>query len=207
LKERLSRGRISDGDRRAINKLLSAELVEMKYQSRLLIKGPAPFVEKTREHLVTLSRLPVGRKLFRSLSRSGRLVTIVPAVRGSEAPPEDFRAAIAKGKVLRWQDQWGRKKTIRGIGTGSDTTIKYNPDLVFSAAAEASQRYPAEIGLAHELIHARDAAYGQLDPGETEGLRNYERQAIGLPPYEQKEFTENRFRAQWHTRLPERTTY
>jgi type VI secretion system secreted protein VgrG len=169
--------------------------------------GPAPFVEKTRAHLVALSRLPIGRKLLRSLSRSGRLVTIVPTNRGSEAPPEDFRAAIAKGKVLKWQDQWGRKKTIRGIGTGSNTTIKYNPDLIISAAADAWRRHPAEIGLAHELIHACDAAYGQLDPGETEGLRNYERQAIGLPPYEQKEFTENRFRAQWYTRLPQRTNY
>jgi hypothetical protein len=57
------------------------------------------------------------------------------------------------------------------------------------------------------LIHAHDAAYGQLDPDVTEGVRNYERQAVGLPPYEDKEFTENGFRAAWKNPLPARTEY
>jgi hypothetical protein len=33
-----------------------------------------------------------------------------------------------------------------------------------------------------------------MDPEEFDGVRNYERQAIGLAPYEGKEFTENKMR-------------
>ncbi|HKX27195.1 MAG TPA: M91 family zinc metallopeptidase [Blastocatellia bacterium] len=207
LTELLKSGRISNAARLAVDKLMSADQVEIEYQHRLLIQGPAGFVEKTTAHLTTLARMPLGRRLLSSLLRSGQQVRIVPACRMCEAPPDDFRAALAKGTILKWRDQFGKMKTIKGIGAGSSTTIKYNPEMKLFRTGEDWRQHPPEIGLAHELIHADDAAYGRLDPEMTDGVRHYECQAVGLPPYEQKEFTENRFRAQWPSRLPARTSY
>jgi hypothetical protein len=85
-----------------------------------------------------------------------------------------------------WMNVWCQMQTIVGDGTGSDVTITYNPRL--------KQDGPAFISLGHELIHADDAAHGRMDPEEVDGVRNYERQAIGLAPYEGKEFTENKMR-------------
>lgn len=207
LRDQLSKGRITAADRQAVSKLLEADVVQLQFQPGLLVKGPHEFVAKTREHLTQLAQLPIGRKLFRSLQGSGKTVQIVPAARVSEAPPDDFKAAVARGKQLRWRELSGREKCIKGTGEGSNTTIKYNPDAKHIYVSEAWSRNPPAIDLAHELIHADDAAYGRLDPEETGGVRNYERQAIGLAPYENKEFTENKFRASWRQPLPMRTSY
>ncbi len=207
LRNYLTAGRISDADRRAVNKLLTAELVEVEYQRGIVIRGSRDFVDTTRTHLSNLAKLPIGRKLLLSLHSSGKLVTIIETVRVSEAPPDDFRSALARGKRLKWKDISGKEKSILGAGKGSNTTIKYNPHLACSCRAEAWRKSPPEVGLAHELIHANDAAYGQLDPDVTDGIRNYERQAVGLPPYEDKEFTENGFRSAWKNSLPPRTHY
>ena len=203
----LSAGRITPAGRKAVNKLLTVELVEVEYQHRIIIKGPSDFVDKTRSHLTILDRLPLGQELLNSLRQSGKRVTIVPTDRVSEAPPEDFRAAVPKGKILKWRDIWGGEKTMRGTGKGSNTTIKYNPTFGCAVDPTDRRKIPPEIALAHELIHADDAAYGRLEPDEVNGVRNYERQAVGLPPYESKHFTENRFRASWHPPLPPRNRY
>jgi hypothetical protein len=207
LKRKLTNGRISDSIRRAIEKLSVADLVEIEFQCRIVIQGPQDFVDRINIQLTTLSRLEIGRKLLRSLLLSQKRVAIVPTSRMSEAPPENFRAAIARGKILKWKDLRGNVKLIRGTGAGSNTTIKYNPDLIRPTKDKSWRKHPPEIGLAHELIHANDSAYGQLDPEEIEGVRNYERQAVGLPPFEEKEFTENKFREAWEEPLPPRTSY
>lgn len=207
LMRQLSAGRITPANRKAVNKLLTVELVEVEYQQRIIIKGPSDFVDKTKLHLTVLERLPIGRELFNSLRQSGKSVTIVPTDRVSEAPPDDFRAAVPKGKTLKWQDIWGKEKIMRGTGKGSNTTIKYNPTFGCLIDSANRKKIPPEIALAHELIHADDAAYGRLEPDEINGVRNYERQAVGLSPYESKYFTENKFRALWHPPLPPRTRY
>jgi len=200
-------GRITDADRKAVDKLMVAELVEIEYQQGMVIRGSADFVESTKVHLSKLSEISLGKKLFSSLFKSGRCITIVPTNKVSEAPPDDFKAAVAKGKSLKWRDFSGKEKVIKGTGKGSGTTIKYNPTLTCSCKTKDWRKHPTEIALAHELIHADDAAYGRLDPDELDGVRNYERQAVGLHPYENKEFTENKFRASWFPPLPARTQY
>jgi len=207
LMRHISAGRITPANRRAVNKLLTAQLIEVEYQQRIVIKGPAEFVDKTKSHLATLAKLNLGRELLASLCASGKRVTIVPTDRVSEAPPDDFKAAVPKGKTLKWQDLGGKEKILRGTGAGSNTTIKYNPALTCSYDATDWRKHPPEIALAHELIHADDSAYGRLEPDEINGVRNYERQAVGLPPYEEKYFTENKFRASWKMALPPRTQY
>ncbi len=203
----LKNGRITEADRKAVNKLLTAELVEVSYRGKITIKGSSEFTQTTHIHLCQLAQVPLGRKLINSLCKSGRSVTILHTDRVSEAPPTDFKAAIPKGKALKWFDLWGNEKVIRGTGKGSDTIIKYNPAFTCSHRTKDWKNYPPEIALAHELIHADDSAYGRLDPDEIDGVRNYERQAVGLPPYESKEFTENKFRLAWTTPLPLRTCY
>lgn len=203
----LKAGRITDADRKAINKLLSCEVIELTYQQRMVIKGAKDFVSITKLHLNNLSLIPIGQRLLKSLYKSGKRVIIVPADRVCEAPPDDFKAAIPKGKPLKWRELSGKEKIIKGNGLGSDTTIKYNPSFSYSDKSTGWRKSPPEIALVHELIHADDSAYGRLDPDEVEGVRNYERQAVGLSPYEDKEFTENKFRASWVTPIPLRTQY
>jgi hypothetical protein len=203
----IKNGRITEADRKAVNKLLTAEQVEVRYRETITIKGSDEFADTTKAHLSQLAKMPIGRKLLDSICQSGKTVTIVYTDRVSEAPPSDFKAAIPKGKTMKWFDLWGNEKKIRGTGKGSDTIIKYNPSFTTSTQAKDWKKNPPEITLAHELIHAHDSAYGQLDPDEVDGVRNYERQAVGLAPYESREFTENKFRLAWDKPLPLRMRY
>lgn len=207
LLQTLKSGRITNADSKAIKKLLLSESEEVEYQRRIIIKGSKDFISITMAHLFNLSQLPLGKMLLNSLCKSGKQITIIATDRVSEAPPDDFRAAIPKGRNLSWLDLGGKKTTLKGTGHGSNTTIKYNPTFVFSCRNSTWKRCPPEIALAHELIHADDSAYGRLDPDEVNGVRNYERQAVGLTPYENKEFTENKFRATWHPPISLRTHY
>jgi hypothetical protein len=216
LREALSLGYAPIKEREALDKILTAELLEkipatelavVEYQRGIVIKGAKDFVGKTQSHLDQIARVPTGGRLLRSLASRGLTVTLVPSSRANEARPDNYRAAVAPGKSLRWRDEAGRQRTVRGSGAGSNTTIKYNPDCSSIGSSEAWQRQPPAIWLAHELIHADDAAYGRMDPEMIDGVRNYERQAIGLPPYDMKEFTENRLRAEWNEPQPARPKY
>jgi hypothetical protein len=222
LREVLSLGYAPQKDKDALAKLLTAELLDkipaeklatVEYQPRIIIKGSkgpggsGEFTEKVISQLAAIAAIPIGERLLQSLSRSGKTVVIVPASRSNDARPDNYRGAVAPGKVLKWKDESGRERAIRGNGAGSDATIKFNPDLSQIGSNEDWQRQPPAIWLAHELIHADDAAYGRMDPEFREGIRNYERQAIGLPPFEQKEFTENKIRAAWAEPQPLRPRY
>jgi hypothetical protein len=216
LREALSLGYAPVKECEALDKILTAELLEKipaaelvvaEYQRGIVIKGAKDFVEKAQSHLDQIARVPTGGRLLQSLASRGLTVTLVPSSRENEARPDNYRAAVAHGKSLKWRDEAGRKRAVRGDGSGSNTTIKYNPDLLSLGSGAAWQRQPPAIWLSHELIHADDAAYGRMDPEMIDGVRNFERQAIGLPPYEMKEFTENRLRAEWDEPQPARPRY
>lgn len=216
LREALSLGFAPRKEQEALNKLLTAELLgkipaaelaAAEYQMGIVIKGARNFVEKVRSQLDCIATVAIGKRLLRSLASRGMTVTIVPASRVNEARPDNYRAAVARGKVLKWRDESGNERELRGNGAGSNSTVWYNPELAIIGSAEAWQRQPPGVWLAHELIHADDAAYGRMDPEQIDGIRNYERQAIGLPPYDQKEFTENKLRAEWSEPQPARPRY
>jgi len=181
--------------------------VKSQYQPRLIIKGPPEFIRKTGEQFDAIARTGMGKRLLGSLAASGKTVIIESAAGGNESLPDSLRGAIAKGEVIEWKEPSGKKRALKGTGAGSGTTIKYNPDRTRIGLAEAWQEAPPAIWLAHELIHADDAAYGRMEPEITLGVRHYELQAIGLPPYERKRFTENRLRAEWSPPQPARTSY
>jgi NleD-like pathogen effector protein (putative zinc metallopeptidase) len=216
LRDALSLGFAPVKERDALDKILAAELLleipasellAVECQRGLVIKGGKDFVEKTRSRVEEIAGVSMGERLLGSLASRGLTVTIVPSSRASETRPDNYRAAVAPGKSLKWKDESGRERVIRGAGGGSNTTIKYNPDLSSIGFAAPWQRQPPAIWLAHELIHADDAAHGRMDPDLIDGVRNYERQAIGLPPYESKEFTENKLRAEWGEPQPLRPLY
>lgn len=206
LKEEIGSRCQSTALRRAVRRILEAELVELEYQPGMLIKGDGDFVNKTRLHLEYIAMTSLGERLLLSLAASRQPVTLVSTSRINETWPDNFEGALADGGVLRWRSISNKAKSIRGQGTGSGSTIKYNPDRLRIGASDW-QRPLAGVWLAHELIHADDAAYGRMDPNEVDGIRNYERQAIGLPPYDQKELTENRLRAEWAEPQPLRPRY
>ena len=163
---------------------------------RLVVKGTADFIAKVRRRLELIAEVPLGRRLLESLSESGKTVVILFAPRASDIRPQNYEAAMAQDKMLIWLEK-EQEKSIRGSGAGTGSFIKYNPDWIRTDGRSIWQRAESAILLAHELIHANDAAYGRMDPEEVDGIRNFERQAIGLQPFEQKEFTENKLRAEW----------
>jgi hypothetical protein len=216
LREALSLGYAPVKEREALEKILAADLFEKipseelivaEYQRGIVIKGDRGFVDKVGWLLDLIARTPMGGRLLQSLSSRGLKATLVPSSRVNDARPDNYRAAVAQGKTLKWRDESGAERAVRGNGAGSNTTIRYNPEFSAIGFSEPWQRQPPAIWLAHELIHADDAAYGRMDPEMKDGVRNYERQAIGLPPFETKEFTENRLRSEWIDPQPPRPRY
>jgi hypothetical protein len=180
---------------------------EFVYQARLVIKGRPDFLRQTCEALTVIASIHIGRQLLQSLTDSRRKVVILESIRHNLAVPDDFSAAIAPGQKLAWKELYGKEGCLIGTGAGSSTQIHFNPSYLRIGTTENWQTAPAALWLAHELIHADDAAWGRMEPTIIDCLHNYERQAIGLLPYELKEFTENRFRANWSPLQPIRTSY
>src|SRR5262245_48545971 len=107
LREALSLGYAPVKEREALEKILTAELLEkipatelvvVEYQRGIVIKGAKDFVGKAQSHLGQIARLPTGGRLLRSLASRGLTVTLVPSSRANEARPDNYRAAVAPGK-------------------------------------------------------------------------------------------------------------
>lgn len=82
----------------------------------------------------------------------------------------------------------------RGGGVG--TRINYDPHKVQTAAGSR----PPHVALFHELVHAYYNAQGtQLgredSVQESNGGRLFELMSVGLPPFDQRPYSENKFRA------------
>src|SRR5215471_435103 len=102
--------------------------VKSQYQPRLVIKGPPEFIRKTAEQFDAIARTGTGKRLLGSLAASGKTVIIESAAGGNESLPDSLRGAIAEGGVIEWKEPSGKKRAVKGAGSGSGTTIKYNPD-------------------------------------------------------------------------------
>jgi type VI secretion system secreted protein VgrG len=96
-------------------------------------------------------------------------------------------------------------------GTGLGVGVNYIPTL--SKAGEMPWNIrPPGIGLAHELIHAEQAAYGRMrrfdtanpggpdprNPEKSLQVPHYELETIGVHPEHTYAYTENQIRAEWN---------
>ncbi len=158
----------------------------------ITIVGDKAFRDRVVADLQKLNATPTGHRLITNLDTGPKSVTIQHTSGGNAAgydSPAD-RFVNADGTP----------------GAGSNSTVSYNPDTTqIDDGSEPWMTRPPEVGLGHELVHADDAANGQQVPGETDGTRNRERQAVGLPPYETKDPSENGMRRDMG--LPERPRY
>lgn len=87
-------------------------------------------------------------------------------------------------------------------GAGCDSGIYYNPAL--------NTGRPAQIGLFHEFVHAYYYAKGKQlgledSSSDLNGGRHFELMAMGLAPFANKRYSENKMRTLWG--VPLRTQY
>ncbi|GAA0774866.1 hypothetical protein E1180_02050 [Roseibium denhamense] len=158
----------------------------------ITIEGTEAFRNQTLTDLRTLGATDTGNGLLTSIQASGNSVTIVETNQGNAC-------GYANGA--------GRFENADGsAGAGTDATVYYNPNRtqVYDGSEDWHTRPPA-VGLGHELIHAEQATYGRQHSGSTDGTSNRERQAVGLPPYENNAYTENNIREEMGE--PERPYY
>lgn len=170
------------------------------------IEGTEEFREKTVQALAKIAQTPSGAKLLNDLHRSGKTITIKETAGGNKV-----NGFTSDGKL----DSSGNP------GSGSDSTVHYNPNRTSYGTTHPWQTRPPEIGLAHELIHAQHAADGELDmskvdndhkPDPSDPTKNAkvikeEAKTVGIPPHDNEPYSENKIREEWDPPQPEREFY
>jgi RHS repeat-associated protein len=95
-----------------------------------------------------------GGDLISELINHDKVVTIEKSTGGNET------------QVASWDGVSTDDPSGLGTGLGSDSTISYNPNKTTGGKnVNNSTQRPAEIGLAHELGHARNFANGTVNYG------------------------------------------
>ncbi len=173
------------------------------------IEGTPEYQAKTLRDLDLIANTPTGKSLLESIAHSGKQVTI-----RAPSDPEAGNSCSYDNPGARFMDASGRP------GQGTNSIIQYNPDRT-RIGDEPWETRPPAIGLAHELIHADQAAHGTMTPGTTnndarpdpadptkiEQANTREVEAVGIPPHDQRDFTENKIRSEWDPRQPQREWY
>lgn len=181
-------------------------LVPSTYGNAVSIDGDDVFRQKTLAALDQIKKTPTGAALLESLERSGRSVSIKPSQDGNGCGYTNPAARFAQADGTP--------------GTGTNSTVVFDPDTR-TIGSEAWETRPPAIGLAHELVHAEHAATGTMSTGEVQNdskrdptnptrfqmYRKREIEAVGVPPNDQRAFTENKIRSEWDPPQPERKWY
>ncbi|UYZ64404.1 type III secretion system effector protein [Hymenobacter weizhouensis] len=168
------------------------------------------FEEAVKADLQKIYATPTGRALLQSLHASGKQTTISYAFDGLN------RAIIPKAHAEQCYYKADGITPEKGLGL----TIAYNPAREV-IGEEAWAKRPPAIGLAHELIHAEQAAYGRmregmgtnpgrinrLDPTKPAQAPVLELETVGVPPHDDYHVTENKIRQEWTPTQPLRTQY
>ncbi len=121
--------------------------VPSTYGTGIKIEGDEDFRRKTIAALDDIKKTPTGAAMLADIDKSGKTVTIKPTTGGNAVNGLSSGAFVGNdGKP----------------GSGSDSTVLFNPDRTKIGAEEWENRPPA-VGLAHELVHADHAANGSVD--------------------------------------------
>ncbi|MBC7921868.1 MAG: hypothetical protein H7Z75_12365, partial [Ferruginibacter sp.] len=161
--------------------------------------GPADFQAAVQADLQAIYDTPTGQRLLESLHASGKKIFINYGEKNSAEFP-----------FGNWPPAFYQTDGVTP-GSGMALKIAYNPVQEDVGRKEWNKRPPA-IGLAHELIHAEQAAYGRMRRGTTANsvgrdadgpvepaqAHEFELETIGIPPHDQYPFSENRIRAEWN---------
>lgn len=160
-------------------------------------QGSAEFVDQVNTAVTTITGTNAGRQIVNDIGATGQRVVIRPAAAGDGNSYGASRPA----------DRFENTDHTRGRGTGGN--VYWDPAR--RQAGDGTQpwhRRPPEIGLGHELAHARDAAQGnqargrQPDPAMPAGEPNphswdvntRELQATSIGPYSGNPSDENAMR-------------
>jgi len=126
----------------------------------LAVEGSDSFKERVESDLDALRSTTWGQGMLSELDNSDHTTTIKERLRGPNS--EDGSTFPMPG--------------------GVDPTIYYNTTRTYTGdGSHDSQQRPAVVGLGHELSHAYNDVKGNVPVHETDGERNYERVAVGLP--------------------------
>ncbi|MBZ4416813.1 M91 family zinc metallopeptidase [Myxococcus sp. RHSTA-1-4] len=126
----------------------------------------ADFNARVQSDLDAMRSLPSGQDLLRRLDSSGKKTTIQSTAGGNSATGTNFND--------------GYMSADGTPGKGTDSQVNYNTSRI-SLGGEEWMNRPPIVGLFHELVHASDFVNGELAPGTSEGVRNLEHSAVGLP--------------------------
>jgi uncharacterized Zn-binding protein involved in type VI secretion len=149
------------------------------------VNGPPVFQQKVYRDLFLLSTTPSGQALINKLGAAGKPVTIVQntGVNGFCTPDNGTNA---------------------GNGTGTGSTIQYNPDYhttVYDSAGNMIAE-PPQVILAHEMSHALANSTGTRQPGtdpnppaSQPNIGREESQAIGTGSHNGQNPSENSVRS------------
>jgi hypothetical protein len=170
--------------------------------------GPANFENAVHTDLQAIYDTPTGRQLLDSLHASGKKIYI------NYAPTNSIEFS---------KHSWERGfYALDGVtpGPGLAVGLNYNPTLAKAGEMPWNTRPPG-IGLAHELIHAEQAAYGRMrredtdnpggpnarDPDKLLQVPHYELETIGVHPQHSYAYTENKLRSEWNPPQSRREYY
>jgi len=154
--------------------------VVTKVGDNITIEGTPEFRAKVAADVQKLAGTPTGQGLLESLDSSGKKLTI-----NQGSPPQTSYDAPA--------DRFKKADGSAGPGSNATITITGNGETL-EDGSEPWMTTPSEVVLGHEMVHAEQAQRGQITPGETAGVRNRETEAVGLPPYQNNPYTENKIR-------------
>ncbi|WP_046246008.1 type VI secretion system tube protein TssD [Hymenobacter terrenus] len=129
--------------------------------SRPVNDGPVPagFKEAVMADLQALYDTKTGRKLLESLQASGKRIEIFYGEVNGAAFPNASKEYPHGYWPPAFYDEDGKTP-----GAGTAMGIRYNP-FNSIGGEKAWQERPPGIGLAHELIHAEQAAHGRMRRG------------------------------------------
>ena len=169
--------------------------------------GPTDFEAATRADLQAIYSTPTGRQLLESLAATGRRIYISYGAENRAGFPYNAKPAFYEADGIT-------------PGQGLALTIEYNPFVEKTGVKPWNERPPA-IGLAHELIHAEQAAHGRMlrklaanpggpdpkNPDKQDPTYEFELEAVGVPPYDTYPVSENKIRAEWNPPQTRRAYY
>ncbi|HUT32677.1 MAG TPA: M91 family zinc metallopeptidase [Planctomycetota bacterium] len=187
-------------------------LASQTYGKAIKIEGDEKFRKKTIQALNDIRKTPTGKAMIESIEKSGKTVTIKPTKGTNNCDYTSHSDRFCEPALFETK--------CEKAGKGTSSVIKFDPDRT-AAGTQPWETRPAAIGLAHELVHAEQAAYGMTmdgyaandkrpdpaDPKKTHQGDAREIEAVGIPPNDKRPFTENKIRSEWDPKQPERKWY